>query len=203
MWIADVGRMHLRRRIVSTRREPRLGLRGPSGLLSPAVEGSCQETNFGSASLGARSISSSSGVRVREPLTGRARRHSAKGCAMAPFSVHHLAELRSWARPRLRARHQALRASCRRGSLHWDSSAVPTPHGQAGARRSALVAPMWPHQLALGLWFPGDGAVGGKKCARGMNDQGKTHPAGKARWVRTAGTARAMPVSPPIDSRRS
>lgn len=133
MWIADVGRIHLRRRIVSTRREPRLGLRGPSGLLSPAVEGSCQETNFGSASLRARSISSSSGVRVREPLTGRAWRHSVNRCAMAPFSVHHLAELRSWARPRLRARHQALRASCCRGSLHWDSSAGAHPSRSSGS----------------------------------------------------------------------
>lgn len=66
-------------------------------------------------------------------------------------------------------------------------------HRPACAGRSGLGPPSWP----FGSGFRADGATGCQRSVRGMNDPGKTHPAGKARWVRTTGTARAVPVNTP------
>jgi hypothetical protein len=93
-----------------------------------------------------------------------------------------------WSRvfSRFRVRHQALRTSRRWASLNWDLPAgVRRPWSrkvQVGLRWSQRSGSS---KLAVRIWFSGGRCHGMlQRSVRGMNDPGKTHPAGEARWAR-------------------
>jgi len=110
-----------------------------------------------------------------------------RGCAFASFSAHHLTECggRGYARGS-RVRHQALRAPLCWSSLNWEpSSGVHRPRSIEVERRPVLVTAAL--ASPAGVLGPGSRASVPRVVARsvrGMNELGKAHPAGEARWVR-------------------
>lgn len=92
--------------------------------------------------------------------------------------------------PWLRARHQALRTSRSRASLHREPTRASSTHGEtwgmsACACRSGVLPVSWPMGSGPRL----DGAVRRSKERQRHERARPAHPASRARWVRAIGAA--------------
>jgi hypothetical protein len=204
MWIADVGRTHLRRLIASTGRPTRTDVADREVPPSQRFAAACRGSEPCSTDRKVRAVTSSGATESAKAFDGASSRRGHERVRASFAQRSSLGE--AW-----RSRVGSWLPSTTSGApgvLPWsspkrESLACVRPPRSTEARRPAQVA-----TSGLGSWRLGPGSRAAvprvvPRGVRGMNELGKAHPAGEARWVRVESLRRRPRSIPQLGSRRS